>query len=178
MISDFVKGRSKNAYPAEIRKGIELHRMIDRFTDDHAATADAKVFFRPAYRLYSGAFVDVVYDHFLANDRSIFDGDDALLQFSRWVYSRLGENYEILPATFAAMLPFMKSSNWLYEYRLISGIHSSFRGLVRRARYMHDAGPACSILDEHYDELRGCYHRFFPDVTQYAQEALRNLMAS
>ena len=68
MISDFVKGRKKFDYPPQIKKGIELHHAIDEFTDNHPATKQAKEFFRSDYRLYSGAFVDIVYDHFLAND--------------------------------------------------------------------------------------------------------------
>lgn len=68
MISDFVKGGQKLGYAASVQKGIELHRAIDGFTDDHPATARAKQFFRADYRLYSGPIVDVLYDHFLAND--------------------------------------------------------------------------------------------------------------
>ena len=72
MTSDFIKGRKKFDYPDNIQKGIMLHRAIDTFTDDHEATKEAKNIFRPAYRLYSGAFVDVVYDHFLATDENEF----------------------------------------------------------------------------------------------------------
>ena len=70
MISDFVKGKKKFDYPFRIQQGIMLHRLIDDFTDNHPATKEAKEFFRPDYRLYSGAFVDVVYDHFLAIDEN------------------------------------------------------------------------------------------------------------
>lgn len=45
MISDFVKGKTKFDYPVGIQKGIALHRMIDNFTDTHAATKEAKEFF-------------------------------------------------------------------------------------------------------------------------------------
>ena len=74
MISDFVKGKKKFDYPSAIQKGIILHRFIDTFTDSHEATREAKEIFRPAYRLYSGAFTDVVYDHFLAVDEYEFAG--------------------------------------------------------------------------------------------------------
>ena len=68
MISDFVKGKTKFNFSPIVQKGIHLHRLIDTFTDFNPVTKKAKEFFRPEYRLYSGAFVDVVYDHFLAND--------------------------------------------------------------------------------------------------------------
>ena len=73
MISDYVKGKTKFDYPVGIQKGIHLHRLIDEFTDAHPVTAKAKSFFRPQYRLYSGAFIDVVYDHFLALDQKQFE---------------------------------------------------------------------------------------------------------
>src|ERR1700712_5540566 len=72
MISDFVKGRKKFDYSSGIQEGITLHRQIDLFTDNHEATKEARKFLKPAVGLYSGAFVDVAYDHFLANDPNEF----------------------------------------------------------------------------------------------------------
>ena len=82
MISDFVKGRRQYDYPAGIQKGIRLHRAIDQFTDTHPVNQEAKLLFRPAYRLYAGAMVDVVYDHFLATDEEEFD-EESLRGFER-----------------------------------------------------------------------------------------------
>ena len=72
LISDFVKGKKQLEYPDSIRKGITLHRAIDTFTDSHAVTRHAKSYFRGVYGLYSGALIDVAYDHFLANDPVAF----------------------------------------------------------------------------------------------------------
>ena len=89
MISDYIKGRKQFDYPLSIQKGIKLHRTIDQFTDTHAATQQLKSFFRPQYRLYSGAFADVVYDHFLANDKVVFSSEVELKQFARNTYQVL-----------------------------------------------------------------------------------------
>ena len=43
MISDFVKGKKQFDYPINIQKGIQLHRAIDTFTDQHHATKAAKL---------------------------------------------------------------------------------------------------------------------------------------
>src|SRR4051812_28673904 len=72
MVSDFVKGKVKLSFSGKILTGINLHRAIDGFTDTHPATRKAMEFFRPSYRLYSGPIMDVLYDHFLANDAGIF----------------------------------------------------------------------------------------------------------
>jgi len=89
MISDFVKGKKKFDYPASIQKGIELHRAIDQFTDFHPVTAKAKELFRTDYRLYSGAFIDIVFDHFLALDKEQFLENNGLKNFTEITYGKL-----------------------------------------------------------------------------------------
>ena len=125
MISDFLKGVQKNGYAASVQKGITLHRAIDAFTDDHPATAKAKQVFRPAYRLYSGPIMDVVYDHFLATDETIFPAG-SLLQFATGVYQTLEEETVHLPQRFLPVFTYMKMENWLYHYRTTDGIAKEF----------------------------------------------------
>ena len=168
LISDYVKGKKKYDYPTRILHGIDLHRAIDRFTDDHTMTKRAKEIFRPVYRLYSGAFIDVVYDHFLANDNSVFP-DDSLRKFSQLVYSTLDKHYAVLPVTFQRMFPYMKAHDWLYNYRLIDGIGKSFAGLVRRSEHLQESESANTLLSDNYTTLKDCYRSFIGDVIEFAK---------
>lgn len=169
MISDFVKGKQQFDYPADIRRGIILHRKIDAFTDEHAATAAAKEPFRAAYRLYSGAIIDVIYDHFLANDEREFPGN-TLAGFAQQTYKILNAHIEVLPPNFRAMLPYMEKHDWLYNYRTMDGIGKSLEGLVRRAAYLTESNTAMELLQQHYRFLNDCYHQFWRDVKPYALE--------
>ena len=175
LISDFVKGKRKFDYEDGIQKGISLHRSIDTFTDTHEATKIAKEIFRPCYRLYSGAFVDVVYDHFLATDVSEFN-EESLKEFSENVYKTLGRHIDELPDRFARMFPYMKSQNWLFNYRTRRGTESSFGGVVKRARYLEESETAASLFEEHYDALKQCYVAFFPDVKSFAYSLYREII--
>lgn len=174
MISDYVKGNKKFNYPPLILAGIHLHRAIDQFTDQHPATSRLKEVFKPSYRLYSGAFADVAYDHFLANDPSQFP-DEQLFAFSQWVYQRLDAYIEIFPDKFRHMFPYMKQHNWLYNYRLRSGMEQSFGGLVRRAAYLTESDTAFRLFEEHYEIIAACYQSFFPDVKKFAFDQLQQL---
>ncbi len=176
MISDFVKGKKKFDYPITIQKGIALHRMIDNFTDFHPATAIAKEFFRPHYRLYSGAFIDIVYDHFLALDKKQFESYGGLEVFTKITYTQLEEVKPFFPLPFQRMFPYMKMQNWLYEYRLKEGIRKSFGGLVHRAVYLNESDFAFQIFNEHYDELSDCYKIFFPELKAFAFKSMSNLL--
>jgi len=169
MISDFVKGKKKFDFPLGIQAGITLHRVIDSFTDEHPATKEAKEFFRPDYRLYSGAFIDVAYDHFLATDVTEFT-DPSLLRFSEQVYAVLEENKQWLPERFAGMFPYMRSQNWLYNYRTIWGTEKSFGGLVRRSAYLEESETAGKLFSAHYQPLQVCYRHFWQEVKPFAQK--------
>jgi len=146
-----------------------LHRAIDTFTDMHEATKEAKEVFRPHYRLYSGAFIDVVYDHFLANDETEFTSS-SLFDFSQRVYATLEENITWLPENFATIFPYMKSHNWLFNYRTINGTGKSFGGLVRRAAYLTESNTAIQLFEKHYQLLRQCYRHFWKNVKLFARQ--------
>ncbi|HLY69613.1 MAG TPA: ACP phosphodiesterase [Puia sp.] len=175
MISDFVKGKKKFDYPDLIRKGITLHRSIDEFTDYHPVTKEAKLFFKADYRLYSGAFVDIVYDHFLATDLHEFT-EQTLKTFSHRTYQLLRGDEKFFPAHFNRIFYYMQQDNWLFNYRFNQSIYKSFGGLVRRALYMQEHQTAYHIFENNYAELKTCYQHFFPSLKVFALERLQQLL--
>ncbi len=168
MISDYIKGKKQFDYPIQVQKGIKLHRAIDNFTDTHAVTHELKSFFRPQYRLYSGAFADVVYDHFLATDTGEFTTEAELKLFAASTYQILETLVDQLPPPFQKMFPYMKEYDWLYNYRYKWGIEKSFGGLVRRAAYLTESKIAFEVFNENYTAMQTCYAAFFPALKEFA----------
>lgn len=176
MIGDYVKGKQiLETFPAGIKQGIMLHRKIDAFADTHPATLKAKNLFRPDYRLYAGAFVDSMYDHFLANDPHYFAREQDLATFAQEVYQSLEQQKQWLPQSFQEMLPHMVSHNWLYNYRTLKGMQNSFKGLVRRAKYLESSDKAYEILVSHYYELNQHYFDFIDDISEYVKNELNQM---
>lgn len=171
LISDFVKGKKQYDYSTGIQIGIKLHRAIDTFTDLHPATKAARLFLKPSVGLYSGAFVDVIYDHFLATDTKIFP-DNSLKAFAANTYDTLFKYSVILPEKFQFILPYMKEQNWLYHYKTMEGIEQSFNGVVRRAKYLQSSSQAFKAFEMHYLSLQKCYCEFFPSLNQFAAQQL------
>jgi acyl carrier protein phosphodiesterase len=171
MISDSVKGKAQYDFIEGIQKGIVLHRRIDDYTDRHSAVKEAKEYFRPDYRLYSGPIIDILFDHFLAKDSKQFSPLD-LNQFTKNVYQVLDEYTVHLPLRFVPIFTYMQSENWLFNYQYKEGITKSVRGLVRRSSYLNDSDTAIHLFHQHYNELETCYHQFFEDVKFYAKEQL------
>jgi acyl carrier protein phosphodiesterase len=177
MISDFVKGKKKFDYPSGIQQGIALHRAIDTFTDYHEVTRTAKEIFRPVYRLYSGAFADVVYDHFLATDEKEFP-KNSLSGFSEQVYTMLDRHTQWFPERFARMFPYMKTHNWLFNYRTREGIGKSLEGVVRRSAYLTESETAYQLFQDQYQLLGDCYRQFWADLKPFARNHYEMLKAN
>jgi acyl carrier protein phosphodiesterase len=170
---DHVKGRlALQPYPERIQKGFLLHRKIDAYADVHPANQRAKLVFRSEFGLYSGAIVDTLYDHFLANDPRYFDGEAGLLAFTQNTYTLLDTQTEWLPPAFMQYYTNMKTHNWLYNYRHLKGAERSLKGLAHRAPKMPPVEGAYNAFVAGYYYLNQCYMDFIGDMVAYVQKEM------
>lgn len=173
LLGDHVKGsRILDSFPAKIRKGIELHRKIDTFSDQHAAINRAKILFRKDYGLYAGAILDTLMDHFLANDPKIFPDEPSLMQFSQTVYVQLSANDVHIPEQSKLYFKYMKEQNWLYGYRFVKGMEKALNGLHRRAKHMPAPETAYQIFIANYYHLNQCYFELIDDLVPFVKNEL------
>lgn len=175
MISDFVKGNDKYIYPNQIQNGITLHRFIDEFTDKHSATINAKQIFKAELGLYSGAFMDVVYDYFLANDTEEFNEEFSLENFAFDSYQKIEKNSNYFPVSFVLPFQSMKTHNWFVHYKNDYGIQKSFDSLTNRAKYINKSHNAFEIFQNHKENLKIYYDIFFKDIKQFALQKIISL---
>ena len=169
MIADFVKNRDVARLPESIQKGIKLHRAIDAFTDAHPLIHEAKAPFRPLVRLYSGAFVDVAFDYFLANDTTE-NSQREWQEHSQRVYAVLRRYEEFLPEVFKKVLDKMQQDDWLYNYRNEWGIEYSFRNVVNKAQFLDKTINVFPAFLANKDFLREKYEIFFPEIKSFAHD--------
>jgi len=170
MIGDFVKGLDAlELYPSGIKKGILLHRKIDDFTDHHLAMNEAKMIFRSVYGLYSGAVVDTLMDHFVANDAALFSDEISLQDFVQQVYAQLGTQQEYFPVKFKPYYESMVQHNWLFHYRSEHGVQRSLNGLMRRAKHINEIDSAFRMFQENKNELQLYYKAFIRDIISFVK---------
>lgn len=172
-LEDHIKNKDRFSFPDEMVKGILLHRVIDTFTDAHPAIHEAKKIFSPLVRLYSGAFVDVVMDYFLANDVSVKTSEE-WKKFSVHVYKVLNENLNYFPKNFSGILYHMEKDDWLYNYRYDWGIEFSIKNVLRKAKYLDENIPVFDTFLTHKPELQRYYDIFFPELQQYTKDIVNS----
>jgi acyl carrier protein phosphodiesterase len=176
MISDFVKGKRQFDLPPSIFKGIQLHRAIDSFTDRHESTSFVKNIFRPRYRLYSGAFADVVYDHFVANDINLFQHQQNRDDLHDTTCNDLESNMIWLPEKFLPVLQSMKKHRWLILFGEDPAMKLSFEGLVKRSAYLKESEYAFELFMTRKQEMKEAYDHFMPELLRYNGNILEQIM--
>lgn len=168
MIADFIRNSERGNYPQEIQNGIKLHRTIDSFTDSHPETHEAKKVFRPLVRLYSGAFVDVSFDYFLA--KKLAENPNDFKKFTSKTYSTLWKYEEFLPENFQKMLVYMEKEDWLYNYQTEQGIKYSMQNVLNKAKYLDKDLPVFEAFLHNRDTLGLAFDRFFPELESSVKE--------
>jgi len=167
-LGDFVKGRIMlQRFEPAIVKGIELHRGIDWYTDNHAVVQQSKNRLRPKYRHYSGVIVDMFYDHFLAANWPVYHAD-LLQNFADFAYQVIQGHDALLPEQARRILPYIIRGNWLVNYAEVQGIHRALSGMASRTPHESKMEEAAEDLKLHYDDFKKEFTTFFPDLQRWS----------
>lgn len=175
-IADRIKGKKYLKYPIGIQKGIILHRAIDTFTDAHPIVRQSTKRLHQNYGHYSGIIVDILYDHFLAKNWSIYS-KVPLSEFVTKFYELLKDNFNLLPMRIQKMMPFMIADNWLLSYATIPGISKILYQMDYRTQNKSKMNLAVSELEEFYTEFESEFSAFFKELISYNNHKLKELCA-
>jgi acyl carrier protein phosphodiesterase len=168
ILGDFVKGAIGNRYPSKIKRGIELHRKIDAYTDSHPMIRASRNLYSPARRRFAGIIVDLFYDHLLYRHWTEFS-DLILDRFIARVYDILMTHRRLLPARLKTMIPVMIREDWLGSYRDLSGVEKALSRLSARVTNGDRLPGAIEEIKVHYRRLEANFLIFFPDLIHFVQ---------
>ena len=176
-IGDYVKGSSYTKYSARIAQGILLHRAIDDFTDKHPKVMEAKHLLQPSFRLYSGIFVDMFYDHFLASQWQQLS-PVPLKRFTRRFYKSMVWHFRILPPRVKGFLPHLIASNRLSVYATVQGLQHSLEIMENYTSLPHKSQEAVALLEQNYEWFKENFNDFFPQLQEFAAAKILELAQS
>jgi acyl carrier protein phosphodiesterase len=174
-IADAVKGKKWLSYRQDIQAGILLHRKIDTFTDNHELFRQSVNRVKKDFGRYSGIVMDIFYDHFLARNWQNYH-EDELVVFAAHVYGILTRNILILPNRTKRLLPFLISQNWLTSYAEFEGLKQVFYGMDRRTGRVSGMDNAVESLIRNYGELFTDFVTFYPQLIDFSNDSLNNLI--
>ncbi|MBN2745778.1 MAG: DUF479 domain-containing protein [Bacteroidales bacterium] len=173
-IADHIKGNKISKYSIEVKKGIELHRNIDYFTDHHPEFVKTRERLHQNQHKYAGVVADIFYDHLLAVHWKKFSNLD-LNNFVSFCYGVLLRNYTILPSKSKRIVPFLIMQNWLVNYRTFDGLNRSFELMSRRVKYSSKIQHSVADLKKDYADYSQEFLKFFPDMIEFVKDKTNDL---
>lgn len=173
-MADGIRGKHYEYLPAEVQKGIVLHRAIDTYTDAHPIFRQSTKRLHERYHHYAGVIVDVFYDHFLAKNWATYS-DEKLEDFVERFYQSLETHQEILTEKTVLMKPYMIEHNWLVNYQYTKGIARILTQMDRRTKDISQMQFAIEELEKYYEEFEAEFTSFFQDLITYVAQKTSEL---
>jgi acyl carrier protein phosphodiesterase len=162
MLGDFVRGKRILArYPTDVRTGIEMHRHIDRFTDDHPSIAALRETFNKPFRRYSGIIIDVALDHELALRWSSYS-TQTLEEFDLGVRELLAANQQWVPGRLEGFMKYADERGLFAAYRNEEEIIYTLQGIGRRFLRKNPLHRVDEIWPLYKPRFEACFLEFFP----------------
>jgi acyl carrier protein phosphodiesterase len=167
-VADWVKGRTFDQYPADIQRGIVMHRAIDSFTDAHPLHKHSRSYFVPSYGRFSGIVVDVLYDHFLSMHWNDFVAGNRI-NYIENAYTVIQRYKTFLPARPKRMLPSMIHHDWIGCYVSLYGLEKVLARMSRRTSLPAFSQDAIVILRKNYEAIDADFMAFFRELIAFVE---------
>lgn len=147
----------------EFQAGIQCHRRIDAFTDEHPIFRRSIRRIKPPFQRYGGVLVDIFYDHVLAREWSSYAATP-LPEFAAEVYASFETHWAQIPTNVRLRLEAMREANLLCSYREMEGITQALARIGARLRRPIDLAASVPVLKHEYDSFRADFAEFFPQL--------------
>jgi len=166
IIADFIRNREVETFSPAVQKGIQLHRQIDTYTDQHQKVRQGTHRLQANHRKYAPVVIDIFYDHLLAKNWHEYH-PEPIERFTPKVYQILRNRMEEMPKRLKHQLPKMIEDNWLEKYGTIEGMQFVFERMDLRTTFPSNFSSAMDDLEEHYDLFNEEFNQFFPEVVHF-----------
>ncbi len=167
MLVDMMNIKRLRELPEQYHKGFELHRLIDRYTDDHPMVKEATQKLRDHHRKYAPVVIDIFYDYVLSLEWERYSGED-IQEFCNGIYEVIKKHLHNLPEDIVIRLNKMIASNFLMTCSSPEAIRGVFDIIDGRARFTNSFSLATDDLLEDYEYYRDNFFKFFPDMIAQA----------
>lgn len=166
LFGDFVKGSDLSEFPQKVQDGIHLHRSIDNYIDHHQKVISLLHELYPKLPKISGIAVDLYFDHLLAINWKDYH-KESLRSFTTRVYKSFNHLPEFYPLDFRYVLSKMAHEDWLYQYRLFSGLEMASKGLSKRIRFENKLADAPSVYLEFHEKIEKVFREYMMDGMEH-----------
>lgn len=174
LMGDFAKGIDIHDLPDDVRLGLENHRLVDRFTDQHPEVVRLKRLFSDQRRRFAGIMLDLIFDHLLIKHWHRYSEDPFSDEVKRY-YADLQAAEALMHPQMLNVISRVISHDWLQGYQTLDGTGYALDRIAGRIRFPNKFSGSGTELEEHYSEIEEGFLHFFPQLmTQVASSGLES----
>lgn len=176
IIADFIRVHDHEKFSDGIRTGIELHKKIDSYSDNHQSVKETFSLLHNDFGHYGRVITDIYFDHFLIKHwekYSDFPFNDDL----EFLYQCLSKHSGGFPPKVRRVTNRIVAMQWPLKYTEKSGLGQVFRSMSRRVNFENKFENAVEVLENNYETLETHFSAFFPDLKEYAHNELQMLLS-
>lgn len=171
---DYYKGPLRGDLPADIERGVRLHRSIDAYTDSHPEMARLREQFPQPLRRYAGILIDLSFDHFLSRHWTRFS-QLPQGEFRQQIYAILTARQQHLSAGSRRMTLRLIEYDILRQYSEWSAIAASAERIGTRFTRKNPFRNIDPQLNELRSVLEQGFIEFYPQLQQYSARQVDKL---
>ena len=167
-MGDFMRGVDIRELPPAIARGVQNHKVVDRFTDSHAGLKSLKGNFSNQRRRFAGIIIDVTFDHFLIKHWRNYSSEN-LGDFTQYCYDSLAVLHKLMPIGMQQKVDWMISCDLLNSYAGLDGVSDALNGMSRRIRFENNLAGAIDEVENHYTALEKGFQAFFSQLRAHVR---------
>jgi len=162
-LGDFIKGTLPVDLPRGLALGVQLHRRIDAYSNQHPGIRISCGRFPQPLRRMAPIFVDIIADHCLARQWSEFSSEP-ISTFTRRTYEQIAGHKRWLPAAGRRLLRYMSEEDLLASYRHTEVMQQGLRSITRRLDREHLNPALLETAIGQLEWLEEDFMSYFPDM--------------
>jgi len=172
VLADPLRGRGWKGASKPLIQGMQMHRFIDKFTDQHPILVTSKARLGDHGHL-KGVVLDLLFDHFLSNSWSVYSqlDFDAYLQQFHQASVLTADDFPEKPKRIVKR---MAETALLGQYLKFSGFVAALQRidqrLSERAFNKESASQYLPVVEQQYEFLVRDFHEFFPQLALYFKQ--------
>ncbi len=175
-LADPLKGRVWDEANIDIKKGMELHKLIDSYTDNHSIFIQSKKRLGDKGLLKS-VVIDLTYDYLLTKNWDIFCSIPIDI-FLQNFYIQANQQLQYLPHEVGFHLQKLIKYDILNKYRDLEQLKKSFirvdKRLSSRLLKRDQASSYFERVSYHIKDIEDDFLIFFPELCEMVQVRVEN----
>ena len=169
LLGDFARGLDQSELSPAVLAGLENHRAVDRFTDNHAGVAEIKQLFSKKRRRFAGIALDVYFDHLLIRHWQKFDHrnlEEVIAEF----YQRMQLGQDLMPGSeMRRVTTRMIAHDWFGSYQQIDSVAEALDNIANRIRFANSFDNSIEDLTSNEDLIQNVFLEFFPQLQAHVE---------